>query len=163
MKLLKTLLRNFIRGESIHELYERSRVNYARGGIYRRYSYHLERKIIRNFGCYLSKKAIIGKNVKFRHPVGIVIGDGVTIGNDVLIYQNVTLGAARIGEGAKGFYPQIANGVTIFAGAKILGSITIGENSSIGANAVVLKDVPPNSIAVGIPAKILSPLRDINC
>ena len=153
--MLKVLLRKIIIGETIHELYERSREYYSKGGIYRRYSDYLDRKIVRNFGCYLSSKANIGINVKFRHPVGIVIGEGVTIGNNVLIYQNVTLGAARVGEGNKGLYPRIESGVTIFAGAKILGSITIGENASIGANAVVLRDVPPNSVAVGIPAKIL--------
>lgn len=156
MRLVKVFLRKLILGETIHEMYKRSRAHYAKGGLNKRYSDYLDRKIIRTFGCYLSTKAVIGKNLKFRHPVGIVIGDGVTIGNDVIIYQNVTLGAARIGEGSRGYYPQIGNGVTIFAGAKIIGAITIGDNSTIGANSVVVKDVPKNSVAVGIPAKLLT-------
>ncbi|NLY03384.1 MAG: serine O-acetyltransferase, partial [Campylobacter sp.] len=75
------------------------------------------------------------------------------IGDDVLLYQGVTLGGVNLDKGKR--HPTIENGVVIGAGAKILGNITIGENSKIGANSVVVKNVPKNSTAVGIPAKIL--------
>jgi serine O-acetyltransferase len=95
----------------------------------------------------------IGKNIKLPHPLGIVIGAGVVIKDNVTIFQQVTLG------GKGGFhkldYPIIENNVIIYAGAKILGSVTIGQNSIIGANSVVLSDIPPDSVAVGVPARIL--------
>ncbi|HIJ70842.1 MAG TPA: hypothetical protein HPP87_05695 [Planctomycetes bacterium] len=98
----------------------------------------------------------IGPGLQLPHPNGVVIGAGVTIGEGVTIYQQVALG----GRGKVGFkadasdYPQIGSFVTIYAGAKIIGAIKIGPGSHIGANAVVLKDVPADSVAVGVPAKI---------
>ncbi len=97
----------------------------------------------------MSSKANVGERLKLKHPVGIVIGDGCTIGNDVTLYQNVTLGAARMGEGIKGLYPQIGDG------AVIIGDIRIGKNVQVGANSVVLQDIPDNCSAVGMPAKII--------
>jgi serine O-acetyltransferase len=94
----------------------------------------------------------IGTGFRLPHPTGIVIGDGTKIGNNVLILQNVTLGKKNLNQ--KGT-PIIGDGVSIMAGAVILGEINIGSNSSIGANSVVLKDVPDNSIAVGAPARVL--------
>ncbi len=96
--------------------------------------------------------AKIGKRLLIDHGTGVVIGETAEIGNDVLIYHGVTLGGTGKERGKR--HPTIKDNVTIGAGAKILGPITIGENSKIGANAVVLKDVPANSIAVGIPAVI---------
>ena len=104
-------------------------------------------------GCDVSYKSIIGKGLKLPHPIGIIIGDGVVIKDDVTIYQQVTLGS----HGKKGedlAYPIIENNVKIYAGAKIIGGVTIGENSVVGANTLVNKDVPPNSVAYGIPCKI---------
>jgi serine O-acetyltransferase len=106
--------------------------------------------------CQISTKATIGKGVKFVHPLGIVIGDGVVIKDNVIIWQQVTFGS----HGKKGEqldYPTIENNVKIFSGAKIFGGITIGENAIIGANAVVFKDVPANCTAVGIPARVIYP------
>ncbi|MBC6369212.1 hypothetical protein DDT91_20660 [Algoriphagus sp. AK58] len=104
--------------------------------------------------CQIDYSAVIGRNVKFAHPIGIVIGKNVIIGNNVKIWQNVTFGSH--GKNAlKKNYPVIKDNVRIFAGAKIIGGITIGENATIGANSVVNIDVPANATAVGIPCKIL--------
>lgn len=112
-------------------------------------------KLERNYGVYISEKATIHPSVKFRHPVGIIIGDGVHIHENVIIYQNVTLGGARDGDQIKDNYPTILKGTTIFSGAKVLGDIIIGENVIIGANAVVTKNIPSNCLAVGVPARII--------
>lgn len=96
--------------------------------------------------------AKIGKRLFIDHGSGVVIGETSEIGNDVTIYHGVTLGGT--GKHKNKRHPTIKDNVLIGTGAKILGPITIGENSKIGANAVVLKDVPPNTIAVGIPAVI---------
>ncbi|SEO25504.1 serine O-acetyltransferase [Amphibacillus marinus] len=113
-------------------------------------------KIIKDFGSYISVKSQIGIDVSFRHVNGVVIGEGVKIGNRVTIYQQVTLGGRNLGDSAKGNYPIVNDGVTIFAGAKIIGPITIGENSVVGANSVVNRDVPANTVVAGIPAKIIN-------
>jgi len=97
--------------------------------------------------------ATIGRRVFIDHGTGVVIGETAIIGDDVLIYQQVTLGGVSTNKGKR--HPTIEDGVVIGAGAKVLGAITIGANSKVGANSVVIKDVPPNSTAVGIPARIL--------
>lgn len=112
-------------------------------------------KRIQQYGVFISEKSCLAQDIKFPHPIGIVIGEGVIIGNKVKIFQNVTLGGARIGDGIEGNYPRIGNNVVIFAGAVIIGSISIGDNSIIGANSVVIKDVPANSTCVGAPGRII--------
>ncbi|PSM51422.1 serine O-acetyltransferase [Campylobacter blaseri] len=104
-------------------------------------------------GVDLHPGATIGRQVFFDHATGIVIGETAIIGNRVLIYQGVTLGGVSLDKGKR--HPTLENGVVVGGGAKILGNITIGENSKIGANSVVIKDVPSNCTAVGIPAKVL--------
>ena len=108
------------------------------------------------FGVFISPRARISKSVRFPHPAGIVIGDGVIIDESAIIYQNVTLGGARIGDADAGKYPRIGSGTVVFAGAVIAGGIRIGRGCTIGANAVVLSDVPDGATAVGVPARILS-------
>lgn len=98
---------------------------------------------------------LIEKGTLFPHLSGIVISKASEIGHNCIIYQDVTIGARTVQEGdcAKPQnYPKIGNNVTIYAGAKILGAIKVGDNAIIGANAVVLSDVPENSVAVGVPA-----------
>ncbi|MFN4764649.1 serine O-acetyltransferase [Gillisia sp. Q332] len=105
--------------------------------------------------CQISYNTQIGRNVKFAHPLGIVIGSGVVIKDNVKIWQQVTFGSHGKADMDK-LYPVIEKNVKIYSGAKIIGKVRIGENAIIGANAVVLIDVPDNSIAVGIPAKIIN-------
>lgn len=94
----------------------------------------------------------IGKRFFIDHGMGVVIGETAVIGDDVLLYQGVTLGGTGLAKGKR--HPTIGNNVVIGTGAKILGNITIGDNSYIGSNAVVIKDVPPNSTVVGVPGRI---------
>lgn len=107
------------------------------------------------YGVFISHKATFPSSLKLKHPVGIVIGDGVVIGEKVTIYQNVTLGGARVGDQERNLYPTIGDNTVIFAGAVIVGRVQVGENCIIGANAVVLEDVPSDSTAVGVPARII--------
>ncbi len=100
----------------------------------------------------------IGRRVFIDHGIGVVIGETAIIEDDVLIYQQVTLGGVSLNVGKR--HPTIKRGVTIGAGAKVLGNIEIGENSKIGANSVVVKSVPPESTAVGIPARVIKKGRD---
>ncbi len=96
--------------------------------------------------------AQIGRGVFIDHATGIVIGETAIVGDGVMIYQQVTLGGVSLSKGKR--HPTIEDNVTIGAGAKILGDITIGANSKIGANSVVIHDVPSNSTAVGVPAHV---------
>jgi len=97
--------------------------------------------------------ASIGRRVFIDHACGVVIGETAEVGDDVMIYQGVTLGGTSLHKVKR--HPTIENGVVIGAGAKILGNITIGANAKIGANSVVIKDVPRECTAVGIPARVI--------
>lgn len=103
-------------------------------------------------GIEIHPGAKIGKRLFIDHGMGVVIGETAIIGDDVLIYQEVTLGGTGLEKGKR--HPTIGNNVVIGAGAKVLGNITIGDNSYIDSNAVVIKDVPPNSTVVGVPGRI---------
>lgn len=107
------------------------------------------------YGVFISHKATINGQLDIRHPVGIVIGEGVEINGKVVIYQGVTIGGARLGDADKRNYPVIGDNCTIFAGAVIVGNISIGNNCTVGANSVVLQNVPDGCTAVGAPARIL--------
>lgn len=102
--------------------------------------------------------ATIGRRVFIDHGFGVVIGQTTIIEDDVLIYQGVTLGGVSLIPGKR--HPTIKSGVVIGAGAKVLGNITIGTNSKIGANSVVVREVPDNSTAIGIPAHVIQKGRD---
>ena len=119
------------------------------------------KKIVKKFGCYISPKAKISREVYFPHPIGLVIGDYVEIGDNSIIYQHVTIGAARRGEGTKSLYPKIGRSVIIYAGSVVVGNINVGNNVVIGANSVVIKDVPDNAIVVGAPAKVVGKNADL--
>lgn len=105
-------------------------------------------------GIEIHPGAQIGKNLFIDHGMGVVIGETAVIGDDCLIYHEVTLGGHHGGKGEKR-HPTIGNHVLIGAGAKVLGNITIGDFVQIGANSVVLKDVPAYTTVVGIPARII--------
>jgi serine O-acetyltransferase len=97
--------------------------------------------------------AKIGKRVFIDHGTGVVIGQTAIIEDDVLIYQGVTLGGVSLTQGKR--HPTIKKGAVLGAGAKILGNITIGKYAKIGANSVVVKEVPDNATAIGIPAHVI--------
>ena len=109
-------------------------------------------------GVEINTKYPIGEGFVISHPHDIVIGIGARIGKGVTMYNGVTLGMRKLnahdtGENGDVSYPTIESGVTIYAGAKVLGPVTIGQNSVIGANAVVLESFPASSVIVGVPAK----------
>jgi len=104
-------------------------------------------------GIEIHSGAKIGRRFFIGHGMGVVIGETAEIGDDVTIYHQVTLGGTSTKKGRR--HPTIGNNVVIGAGAKILGPVKIGDNCKIGANSVVIKDVPPNSTVVGIPGKVV--------
>lgn len=124
---------------------------------YRRHWYTVARIIsqVNRFftGIEIHPGATVGKRLFIDHGMGIVIGETCEIGDDVILYQGVTLGGSGKEKGKR--HPTIGNNVVVGSGAKILGSFTVGDQSNIGANSVVLKEVPPNSTVVGVPAKIV--------
>ncbi|MGE2836582.1 serine O-acetyltransferase [Mycobacterium sp. SMC-4] len=111
--------------------------------------------IRRTYGCYLSPASKVGRAVYLPHPVGVVVGDNATICDGVTIYQHVTIGQAQ----EAGLCPRIGRGAKIFAGAVLIGDIVIGDGAVIGANAVVRSSVPPNEVAVGVPARVVGRSR----
>ncbi len=119
-------------------------------------------------GIEIHPGATIGRRFFIDHGMGVVIGETAEIGDDVMLYHGVTLGGRSLEHGKR--HPTIGDRVTVGAGAKVLGPIVIGADSAIGANAVVTHDVPPESIATGIPAvvrprseKQREPLVDPTC
>jgi serine O-acetyltransferase len=125
-------------------------------------------------GIEIHPGAQLGRRLFIDHGLGIVIGETAIVGDDVVLYQGVTLGAgaeARLGAQTRGVkrHPTIKNGVVIGSGSEVQGDITVGENSRIASMSMVLKDVAPNSVVVGIPGRIIrqdgkrvpSELRDL--
>jgi serine O-acetyltransferase len=104
-------------------------------------------------GIEIHPAAKIGKGFFIDHGMGVVIGETAEIGDDVTLYQGVTLGGTGFATGKR--HPTLGNHVVVGAGAKILGGIKIGDNVKIGANSVVLKSVPANSTVIGVPARII--------
>ncbi len=104
-------------------------------------------------GIEIHPAATIGKRFFIDHGTGVVIGETAIIGDNVTVYKGVTLGGTGKDTGKR--HPTIGNNVMIGSGAKVLGPLEIGDNSRIAAGAVVLKDIPPNSTAVGVPAKVV--------
>ncbi len=107
----------------------------------------------RKTGIEIHPAAEIGKGLFIDHGMGVVIGETTIIGDNCTIYQGVTLGGTGKDKGKR--HPTIGSNVTIGSGAKVLGPFTVGDNSKIAANAVVLNEIPPNSTCVGVPAHIV--------
>ncbi len=104
-------------------------------------------------GIEIHPGATIGKNLFIDHGMGVVIGETTEIGDNCIIYQNVTLGGTGKEHGKR--HPTLGNNVLVGAGAKVLGPFKVGDNSRIAAGAVVLSEVPENATAVGVPARIV--------
>ena len=116
-------------------------------------------RFISQFGRWLTgieihPGAAIGKGLFIDHGIGVVVGETSVIGDNVTLFQGVTLGGTGKEKGKR--HPTLGNNVVVGAGAKILGNIRIGDNVSVGANSVVIRDVPPNSTVVGVPGRISS-------
>lgn len=114
---------------------------------------YISQKAVRKTGIEIHPAATIGKRLFIDHGTGVVIGETAVIGDDVTIYQGVTLGGTGHDTGKR--HPTIGNGVLIGSGAKVLGPFKVGDNSRIAAGAVVLNEIPPDSTAVGVPARVV--------
>lgn len=108
---------------------------------------------VRKTGIEIHPGATIGKGLFIDHGSGVIIGETAIVGDNVTLYQGVTLGGTGKETGKR--HPTIEDNVMISAGAKIIGSFTVGENSKIGAGSVVIKEVPPNSTVVGVPGQVV--------
>lgn len=128
-----------------HRLYKKKRYTLSR---------MISQRTRKKTGIEIHPGAKIGKNLFIDHGMGVVIGETAEVGNNVTMYHGVTLGGIG-GDPDTRRHPIVEDDVMIGAGAKILGPITIGKGAKIGANAVVLEDVPPYATAVGIPAKVV--------
>lgn len=113
----------------------------------------VSQRAVRKTGIEIHPGATIGKGLFIDHGSGVIIGETTIIGDNVTLYQGVTLGGTGKETGKR--HPTIEDNVMISAGAKIIGSFTVGENSKIGAGSVVLKEVPPNSTVVGVPGHVV--------
>lgn len=127
-----------------HRLYRRKHYFWARW---------ISQRAARKTGIEIHPGAKIGKGLFIDHGSGVIIGETTVIGNNVTLYQGVTLGGTGKEKGKR--HPTIQDNVMISAGAKVIGSFTIGENSKIGAGSVVLSEVPPNCTVVGVPGRIV--------
>lgn len=127
-----------------HKLYRKGHYFWAR---------YLSQRGARKTGIEIHPGAVIGEGFFIDHGNGVIIGETAQIGNNVTLYQGVTLGGTGKEQGKR--HPTIGDNVMISAGAKVLGSFTVGAGSKIGAGSVVLKEVPPNSTVVGVPGRVV--------
>ena len=140
-----------------HKLYEGKHYFWARW---------VSQKGARKTGIEIHPGARIGKGLFIDQGNGVIIGETAIVGDNVTLYQGVTLGGTGKEHGKR--HPTLCNNVMVSAGAKVLGSFTIGENSKIGAGSVVLEEVPPNSTVVGVPGRVVKrnnqsvPREDMN-
>ena len=127
-----------------HKLYQRKHYFWARW---------ISQRAARKTGIEIHPGATIGKGLFIDHGSGVIIGETAIIGDNVTLYQGVTLGGNGKETGKR--HPTLKDNVMVSAGAKIIGSFTIGENSKIGAGSVVIEEVPPNCTVVGVPGHIV--------
>lgn len=127
-----------------HKLYEKGKYYRAR---------KISQRAARKTGIEIHPGATIGEGFFIDHGHGVVIGETTVIGNNVTLYQCVTLGGTGKEQGKR--HPTLEDNVMVGVGAKVIGSFTVGENSKIGANSVVLSEVPPNSTVVGVPGRVV--------
>lgn len=127
-----------------HKLYQKKHYFLARW---------ISQRAVRKTGIEIHPGAQIGENFFIDHGNGVIIGETAIVGNNVTLYQGVTLGGTGKEHGKR--HPTIGDNVMISAGAKVLGSFTVGENSKIGAGSVVIEEVPPNCTVVGVPGRVV--------
>lgn len=142
--LLYPSFRVMIKYRKAHRLYQKGHYFLARW---------VSQRAARKTGIEIHPGATIGKGLFIDHGSGVIIGETTVIGDNVTLYQGVTLGGNGKETGKR--HPTIGDNVMISAGAKILGSFTVGENSKIGAGSVVIREVPPNCTVVGVPGHIV--------
>jgi serine O-acetyltransferase len=131
--------------------YRRAHKLYLKGHYF--WARWISQRAARKTGIEIHPGAVIGENLFIDHGAGVVIGETTIIGKNVTIYQGVTLGGTGKEEGKR--HPTIKDNVMISAGAKILGSFTVGEHSKIGAGSVVISEVPPHCTVVGVPGRVV--------
>lgn len=131
--------------------YRRAHKLYTKGHYFR--ARFISQRAARKTGIEIHPGAVIGKGFFIDHGSGVIIGETAIVGDNVTLYQGVTLGGTGKETGKR--HPTIGDNVMISAGAKIIGSFTVGENSKIGAGSVVLEEVPPNCTVVGVPGRIV--------
>ena len=142
--LLYPSFRVILRYRVAHKLYLKKHYFWARW---------ISQRAARKTGIEIHPGAKIGRGLFIDHGSGVLIGETTVIGDNVTLYQGVTLGGTGKEQGKR--HPTLEDNVMVSAGAKILGSFTIGENAKIGAGSVVLKEVPPNCTVVGVPGRIV--------
>ncbi len=131
--------------------YRKAHKQYLKGHYFR--ARRISQKAARKTGIEIHPGAVIGKGFLIDHGSGVIIGETTIIGDNVTLYQGVTLGGTGKETGKR--HPTLCDNVMVSAGAKVIGSFTIGENSKIGAGSVVLEEVPPNCTVVGVPGRIV--------
>lgn len=131
--------------------YRRAHKHYLKGHFFR--ARYISQKAARRTGIEIHPGATIGRGFFIDHGTGVIIGETTIIGNNVTLYQGVTLGGTGKETGKR--HPTLKDNVMVSAGAKVLGSFTVGENSKIGAGSVVIEEVPPNCTVVGVPGRIV--------
>ena len=127
-----------------HKLYLKKHYFLARGG---------SQRGVRKTGIEIHPGATIGKGLFIDHGSGVIIGETAILGDNITLYQGVTLGGTGKEQGKR--HPTLEDNVMVSAGAKVIGSFTIGKNSKIGAGSVVIEEVPPNCTVVGVPGRIV--------
>ena len=137
-------LKVMVKYRRAHKLYLKGHYFWAR---------YISQKAARKTGIEIHPGATIGKGLFIDHGTGVIIGETTIIGDNCTLYQGVTLGGTGKEHGKR--HPTLGNNVMVSAGAKVLGSFTIGDNCKIGAGSVVLEAVPPNSTVVGIPGRVV--------
>lgn len=142
--LLYPSFRVMIQYRKAHKLYLKGHYFLARW---------ISQRAARKTGIEIHPGATIGKGLFIDHGSGVIIGETAELGDNITLYQGVTLGGTGKEQGKR--HPTLKDNVMVSAGAKVLGSFTIGENSKIGAGSVVLKEVPPNCTVVGVPGRVV--------
>ena len=147
--LLYPSFRVILRYRVAHKLYLKKHYFWARW---------ISQRAARKTGIEIHPGAKIGRGLFIDHGSGVIIGETTVIGDNVTLYQGVTLGGTGKEQGKR--HPTLEDNVMVSAGAKVLGSFTIWENSKIGAGSVVVKDIPSDSVAVGNPCKVIRPITE---